>query len=124
MSEPEVKEVIAQKVEEQSIKVEDRKVEEFFKGPEKYSLLEFFKEENGNYSSMRLAFLLFSLAFVFVWTYVSIRSNRLSEIPVGVQAMMLILIAGKGYQKLVENGSDGKNALEKLIRREDKDDRR
>lgn len=104
---------------DQVVKVEDRKIEEFFKPAIKHDASEFFKEENGNYSSMRLVFILFAAAFIFAWTYVSVVSKppALADVPIGVQATMLILIAGKGYQKLLETTNDGKNALEKILKK-------
>jgi hypothetical protein len=83
----------------------------------KYRILEFFSEDNNILSSMRLVFLMFGIAVVLVWSYVSILSKTMSDIPAGVQTTCLILIAGKGYQKLIENGSDGTSVLEKLIKK-------
>lgn len=77
----------------------------------------FLKDDSGNRSSMRLLLLIFCFALTAVWSYVSIHSNPpvLADIPSGVLGLVLIFIAGKGYQKLIEPGADGKNPLEKVL---------
>ena len=57
-------------------------------------------------SSMRLIFvvlgLTFSVAFVGVWTYLSIHNNAISDIPAGVYGLLGVLLLGKSAQKVAE----------------------
>lgn len=66
----------------------------------------FFSDNSGNFSSLRVVFLLAGLTFipamVTVWTYVSFYNRAMSDIPGGVSELLGILLLGKALQKGVE----------------------
>jgi hypothetical protein len=69
----------------------------------KTNLSDFFKSGEGKYSSARLGFLVWTMAVLGIWIYVSIASKALSDIPQGVRWIVGILMAGGTTQRWLEN---------------------
>ncbi|RMF58914.1 MAG: hypothetical protein D6748_07535 [Calditrichaeota bacterium] len=65
-------------------------------------LAEFLQEKNGNFSSTRLAFLLWVLGTLFVWIFISIKNLTLQPLPESVIIIIGILMTGKVTQKFGE----------------------
>ena len=65
-------------------------------------ILEFLQEDNGNFSSSRLAFLLWVVGVLLVWAIASIKSGSLLDIPESVATVIGILMTGKVVQKFGE----------------------
>lgn len=65
-------------------------------------LQEFLQEDNGAFSSSRLAFLLWVIGVLLVWMMVSFKSGSLQEIPETVATIIGILMTGKVVQKFGE----------------------
>lgn len=63
---------------------------------------EFLQEDNGGFSSSRLAFLLWALGVLIVWIVISVKSAGLQEIPDSVAMVLGILMTGKVAQKFGE----------------------
>lgn len=76
--------------------------EGFFK-----SAAEFLQEDNGGFSSTRLAFLIWVLGVLIVWMYDSIQSGALQKIDNSVVTLIGVLMTGKVVQKFKE--ADGNN---------------
>ena len=80
----------------------------------KKTILEFLKDAVGNSSSMRLVFVVATFGIVScvlsVWTYVSLKTLAVSDLPAGIVAFAIGVIgtlAGvKAYQKKVEGDTD------------------
>ncbi len=68
----------------------------------KHSLLEFLKEDNGNYSSTRLLFLAWGFTILFSWVFLSIYTLKLQPIDVSVAGVFASLGATKIVQKFGE----------------------
>jgi hypothetical protein len=66
-------------------------------------------------STTRIVFLFFGLLFTFcfciVWTYVSLSTKALSDIPSGTAGMLGGLFAGKGIQTVAELWSEKKKQI-------------
>ncbi len=65
--------------------------------------IEFLQEDNGNFSSSRLAFLLWVVGVLFTWILLSITSGSLQPLDNSVTAILGILMTGKVAQKFGEN---------------------
>lgn len=65
-------------------------------------LLEFLQEDNGGFSSSRLAFLLWIAGVLIAWIIASIKGGSLQEIPDSVVTVIGILMTGKIVQKFGE----------------------
>lgn len=63
---------------------------------------EVLKEENGKFSSTRLAFLLWTVGTLLVWIFNSIASGTLQPVPQSVIVVLGILMTGKVTQKFGE----------------------
>ena len=68
-------------------------------------LTQFMKEDNGNFSSSRLGFLLWVIGVLAVWVIDSLKcpSCTLATIPDSVITIVGILMGGKVVQKFGEN---------------------
>jgi hypothetical protein len=68
-------------------------------------LAQFMKEDNGNFSSSRLGFLLWVIGVLAVWVIDSLKcpSCTLATIPESVITIVGILMGGKVVQKFGEN---------------------
>ena len=64
-------------------------------------LAEFFKDDTGQFSSMRLVFVISVLIIMGVWTYVSIHDHKLSDFPEGIRYIFGILFTGKVTQSVL-----------------------
>ncbi|WP_237152403.1 hypothetical protein [Oryzibacter oryziterrae] len=64
--------------------------------------LEFFKDNDGTYSAMRLALLLWVAGVLLAWIYMSIQSKVLCDIPQNVMTIIGMLTTGKVVQKFGE----------------------
>ena len=72
-------------------------------------LAEFLQEKNGNFSSTRLAFLLWVLGTLFVWIFISIKNLSMQSVPESIIIIFGILMTGKVTQKFGEKDkTDGK----------------
>lgn len=63
---------------------------------------EFLQEENGGFSSTRLAFLLWAVGVLIIWIINSAKSGILQPIDGSVITIMGILMGGKVVQKFGE----------------------
>jgi hypothetical protein len=68
----------------------------------KENFLQFLQEDNGSFSSSRLAFLLWAIGTLLVWVVVSYKLNSLQVIPESVITIIGILMTGKVVQKFGE----------------------
>lgn len=66
------------------------------------NILQFLQEDNGNFSSTRLAFLLWVIGVLVVWIFISIKSSTLQSINESVLILLGILMTGKVSQKFAE----------------------
>lgn len=71
-------------------------------------ILEFLQEDNGGFSSSRLAFLLWSAGVLIAWGIISLRNGALQVIPESVATVIGILMTGKVVQKFGEKPSESK----------------
>jgi hypothetical protein len=67
-------------------------------------LLSIFRGPSGRGSSIRVLMVLGVIAILGVWCFVSISKCEVVEIPLGVQAIVGILVAGKAAQRFGEKG--------------------
>ncbi|GEM_PF-5100218 len=65
-------------------------------------LAEFLQEKNGNFSSTRLAFLMWVLGTLLVWIIVSLENSQLAAVPESIIIIFGILMTGKVTQKFGE----------------------
>jgi hypothetical protein len=66
-------------------------------------LYELFQEDNGNLSSTRLAFLLWTVGVLVVWSISSLRcTTGLAELPESIWIIIGLLMSGKVVQKFGE----------------------
>ncbi len=65
-------------------------------------LAEFLQEKNGNFSSTRLAFLMWVLGTLIVWIIVSLQNSQLAPVPESIIIIFGILMTGKVTQKFGE----------------------
>lgn len=63
---------------------------------------EFFREDNGHFSSQRLVFILANTAIWTVWTYVSLHQGTMQALDPALLAGLAIMQGGKVGQKLAE----------------------
>ena len=71
---------------------------------------EFFQDNDGNYSATRLAFLIWSIGVLAVWSFVSLRSGELKGLPPDIATVLGVLMTGKVVQKFAENAQDNATA--------------
>ena len=67
-----------------------------------HKLLEFFKEDNGSYSSTRLISLLVYTCTLSVWTYLSMHKGEMVDIHPTMLVLFGVLAAQKVTQKFAE----------------------
>jgi hypothetical protein len=66
-------------------------------------LYEFLQEDNGNFSSTRLAFLLWTIGVLIVWSITSLHSTTgLAVLPESIVIIIGLLMTGKVVQKFEE----------------------
>lgn len=65
-------------------------------------LLQFLSEDNGQFSSQRLVFLLGNACLWIIWAYVSVQQGQMAPISPELLLGLGILQAGKVGQKVVE----------------------
>lgn len=65
-------------------------------------MIQFLQDQDGRYSSTRLAFLLFVFLVGGVWTYLSIVRREVMDIPVGLAGVIFTFMAGKVGQTWIE----------------------
>jgi len=68
-------------------------------------LLDFFKDDTGMFSAMRLVFILWSIGVLSSWITLSIIKRQLLDIPVGVIYVMGLCVTGKVAQSVSDNFS-------------------
>lgn len=59
---------------------------------------DFFKDENGKYSSTRLAFLTWVLGTFLIWAIISVKNMRLEAMPIENIGFVTMLMTGKVIQ--------------------------
>ncbi len=64
--------------------------------------LGFLQDSTGNFSSTRLAFLVWAIGVLACWAYVVVKSLALPPIPTEVVTVLGILMTGKVVQKYTE----------------------
>lgn len=64
---------------------------------------DFFRDDKGNFSAMRLMFIVISLIVFSVWAGISIAANQLVPIPEGILWFLCALFGVKVAQKQIEN---------------------
>lgn len=67
----------------------------------KYSFLDFLKDDDGKFSSIRLGFLVFLIPLTIIWATISIVKFTLQDIPNGVCYLVGILAGSKVSQTWV-----------------------
>lgn len=67
---------------------------------------EFFQEQNGSFSSTRLAFLLWAIGVLAVWIVISIRGGAIQPLPESLIMILGVLMTGKVVQKWAEPKSE------------------
>lgn len=67
------------------------------------NLLQFFKDGDGQYSAMRLGFLLWVLGLLGIWGYVCVSKQAIVAIDPTVLTLLGILTGGKVVQSATEN---------------------
>ncbi|MEN9848074.1 MAG: hypothetical protein RL368_814 [Pseudomonadota bacterium] len=65
----------------------------------------FLQDDNGNLSSMRLAFLLWVVGVLAIWGVASLKAGELKIIPDSVTTIVGVLMGGKVMQKFGEQSS-------------------
>ncbi len=65
-------------------------------------ILQFFQDDTGALSSMRLTLIVWLVGGLAVWIYASIKSGTVCDIPSGVTATFGVLAAGKVGQSFSE----------------------
>jgi hypothetical protein len=65
----------------------------------------FLQDDNGNLSSMRLAFLLWVVGVLLIWGIASLKAGELKIIPDSVTTIVGVLMGGKVMQKFGEQSS-------------------
>lgn len=70
-------------------------------------LLEFFEDDTGRLSSMRLLFLGWGVGALIVWSFLSIKSKTLLELPISITMFISSLVAGKIVQNYTERDPSG-----------------
>lgn len=68
----------------------------------KLKILQFFQEDNGVLSAIRLAFISWTFGLLIVWMNSSIQHKRVDEVPASVVALITVFMTGKVSQKIVE----------------------
>ncbi len=66
-------------------------------------LKSFFEDNSGGLSSMRLVFVIFTLAVVAIWSYVSISKGQMAALDSSIVSVIGILAASKTVQRFGEN---------------------
>jgi hypothetical protein len=64
---------------------------------------QFFQDGSGSYSATRLAFLLWAVGVLAVWTYESITKNALQPVDNTVTTILGVLMTGKVVQSFSPN---------------------
>ncbi len=72
-----------------------------------YALGQFFQDTDGKLSATRLVMILWVIGTFCIWSYISIKSASLVELPSSVVEILGILLTGKVVQKFSENAPDG-----------------
>ena len=67
------------------------------------NLLQFLKDDTGQYSAMRLVFILWSFVIALVWTYLSIKTGVFVSIPNSLITLIGMLLGGKVLQSASES---------------------
>jgi len=67
------------------------------------NLSQFFKDDTGQYSATRLAFLIWAAGVFLVWAYMCILTKSLVEIPQTVVEVTGLFMGGKVIQSHIEN---------------------
>lgn len=68
--------------------------------------LQFFKDDNGELSSTRLAFLAWAIGVLVVWIISSLTTGSLQKIDDSIGIILGILMSGKVVQKFAEKSAD------------------
>jgi hypothetical protein len=66
-------------------------------------ITEFFKDDAGALSSMRLIFIVWAVGVAAVWGVVAIKTMTIPDVPTGILSVFGILTAGKVTQSMSEN---------------------
>ncbi|GAB4385127.1 MAG: hypothetical protein Kow00121_49680 [Elainellaceae cyanobacterium] len=79
-------------------------------------LAQFLQEDNGNFSSTRLAFLAWVFGTLIIWCNGSFQEGKMQEIPQSIQVLIGIFMTGKVTQKFrEEQPMPGSSQTESLI---------
>lgn len=65
-------------------------------------MTQFFKDANNQWSSMRLALILWTVGTFGIWAGISIATMTVQAVPMEVSAIIGVLAAGKAVQKNYE----------------------
>lgn len=65
-------------------------------------MTQFFKDANNQWSSMRLALILWTVGTFGIWAGISIATMTVQTVPMEVSAIIGVLAAGKAVQKNYE----------------------
>jgi len=71
-------------------------------------ITDFFKEDNGKYSSTRLVFVVATLSVFGVWGVICLKQWALLDIPTRIAIIITGLTGGKLASRKIENGGRGK----------------
>ena len=74
----------------------------------KNNFTDFFKDSEGQFSSMRLGFLLWIIGVFIVWSFVSFKSKTLVAIPEPVVEILGVCVLGKVGQSWTEGRTPDK----------------
>ncbi len=79
-------------------------------------LSEFFQQEDGYFSAMRLITIVSIFAIIFTWTYVCIVNKKLEDFSPGLVGVIAAFLGAKVWQKYVEQNSTSstETGLDKL----------
>lgn len=69
-------------------------------------MTQFFKDSSNNFSSMRLALILWVVGTFGIWAGISIATLSVQPVPVEVTAIIGVLSAGKAFQKKYEESEN------------------
>lgn len=67
------------------------------------TITQFFKDDTGQYSATRLAFLLWAVGVFGIWAYMCVLTRSLIEIPQTVVEVTGLFMGGKVLQSHIEN---------------------
>ncbi len=70
------------------------------------NMLQFFQDDKGDFSSMRLIMIPWMMGVLITWMYCSFSTGTLQPLPESVITAIGIMVAGKAVQKKIERGKN------------------